>query len=136
MTPVLAGYRERINLPEWGITGLIAKLDTGARTSSIHVENLVENPDGTITFDVILSRLTHKSVTITAQPIETVIIISSNGHESHRHLVRTALELGQFTHEIDISLASRGNLSHRMLLGRSALPSPIAVVPSASFLIS
>lgn len=39
-TPLLIGWRERIDLPEWDIRRLRAKIDTGARTSAIHVENI------------------------------------------------------------------------------------------------
>ena len=38
------------------MTGVLAKIDTGARTSALHVDNIVELPDERVRFDVILSR--------------------------------------------------------------------------------
>ncbi len=38
--PLVIGWREYIDLPEWGVTRMRAKIDTGARTSAIHVEDI------------------------------------------------------------------------------------------------
>jgi hypothetical protein len=36
----IIGWREYIDLPDWGIKNLKVKIDTGARTSSIHAEDI------------------------------------------------------------------------------------------------
>ena len=40
------GWREYVALPEWGIPRLRAKIDTGARTSAIHVAQIEELDNG------------------------------------------------------------------------------------------
>ena len=42
----IIGRKEKIDLNEWGITGITAKIDTGAYTSSIHCEYVREIRDG------------------------------------------------------------------------------------------
>ena len=42
------GWIERIDLPEWGITELSAKIDTGARSSALHVDSIEEVLDITL----------------------------------------------------------------------------------------
>ena len=38
------GWKEMVNLPQWGIENIIAKADTGARRSAIDVKNIEELP--------------------------------------------------------------------------------------------
>ena len=55
--PLLIGWTEYVDLPEWGITRVRAKVDTGARSSALHVENIKELPRGRIRFDVVFGCL-------------------------------------------------------------------------------
>ena len=94
---VIVGWRERISLPEWGIHDLVAKLDTGARTSSLHAEELQHLPDGQIRFKVVLSRKTGRSQWVTCTPLRTATVKSSNGQPSERDVVQTLITLGGHT---------------------------------------
>lgn len=133
---VIVGWRERISLPEWGVHDLVAKLDTGARTSSLHAEELQHLPDGQIRFKVVLSRKTGRSQWVTCTPLRTATVKSSNGQPSERDVVQTLITLGGHTFPIDINLSFRGRMTHRMLIGRAALDSRFLVDPNHTFLHS
>jgi len=120
--PVMIGWRERLDLPEWGVAGLAAKIDTGARTSAIHVENIVPGDGREITFDVILSRKQHhQRVSVTTEWVRRARIRSSNGEVRERFVVATRMIMGGVEKTIELSLVSRQNMLCRMLLGRTAL---------------
>lgn len=111
-----------MSLPEWGIVALRAKVDTGARTSAIHVENLQELEDGQIKFDVVMDRRhKHTHVPVIAEVVRMSHVKSSNGEVLKRYFVRTKMVLGPVEKEIEVSLANRDTMKVRMLIGRSAL---------------
>jgi hypothetical protein len=49
------GWTEYIDLLDWDIDDVKAKVDTGARTSALHVENLRETEPGWVEFYVVLT---------------------------------------------------------------------------------
>ena len=119
---VVAGWRERVDLPDWGIVRLPAKLDTGAKTSALHVIDLRALPGGVVSFDVVLSRRhADRRIHIEAPLVRTTRVRSSTGVLTLRHVVRTRLRMGPIDREIEINLVDRGPMIHRMLIGRSGL---------------
>ena len=54
--PIVIGWAELVDIPEWNIARMRAKMDTGARTSALHVENIREVGHGRVRFDVRLHR--------------------------------------------------------------------------------
>lgn len=135
--PVVVGWRERVSLPDWGIEALAAKIDTGARTSAIHVENIELGEDQTISFEVILNRREHhRRVPITTKWTRKARIRSSTGEVQERFVVTTRMILGDVEKEIELSLVSRQNMIIRMLLGRTGLEDDFVVDASAKYLTS
>jgi len=120
--PSIIGWTEHIDFPDWGITGLKAKVDTGARTSALHVENLTHHEDGWVTFDVMLHRhRQERRKHVRTRAIKTAPVRSSTGHHTERCFVRTRIRIGRVEKEIEVSLVSRHTMLFRMLLGRTAL---------------
>ena len=121
--PHVIGYREYVDLPQWGITRIKAKADTGARSSAIDVADLVELDDGRrVRFDVVLSRAKrHRRVTVEAPVVRRTNIRSSLGHSHQRMTVRTLIRIGRVEKEIEVGLVCRKSMICRMLLGRLAL---------------
>lgn len=116
------GWTEYVDLPEWGVRRLRAKVDTGARSSALHVENIRELPRDRVRFDVVLHREKRdRRVHVEAHVSRRARVRSSNGHLSQRIFVTTTLRLGAVEKRIEVSLVDRQKMIHRMLLGRAAL---------------
>ncbi|MBS1271445.1 MAG: hypothetical protein MAGBODY4_00576 [Candidatus Marinimicrobia bacterium] len=133
------GWREWISLPEMNIDHIKAKIDTGARTSALHVHNikvLEELDDGyklRITIHPVQrSRVNEITVEVLAHDMRNVK--SSVGHEQHRYVIETPVKIGDRTFPIEITLTNRDAMGFRMLLGRSALRQGFLVNPKKSYL--
>ena len=110
------GWSEYVTFPDWEIPRLPAKVDTGARTSSLHVENLQLVDNRHVRFEVILSRRhRHKRVHVTAEVLKWARVRSSTGHYHTRCFVKTRIRIGDVEKTIELSLASRERMLYRML---------------------
>ena len=127
------GYVEEVDLPDWRIYVLTAKLDTGALSSALHVENMSAWEDGWVTFDVPLTSGTRSHVE--AQLVRRGQVRSTSGKVEWRCFVSTRLCLGPIEREIEIGLVDRSAMNYRMLLGRAALAGGCMVDPARSFLL-
>jgi hypothetical protein len=118
----IVGWREKVALPEWGIEGILAKVDTGARTSAIHVENIRHTGEDTVTFEVVLSRKKQgRRKTVETRIVRETHVRTSTGHGHDRIVVETLMSLGTVEKRIELSLVSRPHMLCRMLVGRAAL---------------
>jgi hypothetical protein len=125
---VLIGWAECVDLPDWNISGLRAKVDTGARSSALHVENIRELKRGVVRFDVVLHRRQRdRRVHVRAQVKRRARVRSSNGEMSERLFVETTLRLASVEKTIEVGLVDRAKMIHRMLLGREALSGPFLI---------
>ncbi len=129
------GWKESIDLPEWGIRNITVKVDTGARRSAIDVDNLKELGDGKVQFDVAVSRKSCSLTnTVVADILHSTHVRSSNGEQSERYFVETVVVIGEQTRRIELSLISRHQMTYRMLLGRKALEGMFVVDPSRAYM--
>lgn len=130
------GWLEHVDLPEWGVSGLVAKIDTGAKTSAIHVENIEALEGDEIRFDVVLSRKRpDKTVHVKTHFVRKTVIKSSSGTRQSRYIVETLLRMGECEKRIQISLVSRKRMMRRMLIGRTALDGTFVVDVSQTHLL-
>lgn len=130
------GWKETVDLPDWGIHNIVAKADTGARRSAIDVKNLKRLPGNRVEFEVVLSRR-DRSLTrrVICDVAHVTHVRSSNGQEHERYFVLTTLRLGKRKKEIELSLVCRRAMVCRMLLGRKALESDFLVDSEAKYLV-
>ena len=134
--PVL-GWREWVGLPHWGITHLKAKVDTGARTSSLHTFDLEWfERDGKpwVRFEIHpWQRSTVDAVVAEAAVESTRDIRSSSGEIDHRPVVRAPLFIAGRDVDAEITLTRRDEMGFRMLIGREALRGRFLVDPGVSY---
>ncbi len=123
----IIGWSEVVALPTWGIRRLKAKIDTGARSSALHVENLVFLPGEVVEFDVVLNLSGTSKHRVTAPITRWARVLSSNGTGERRPFVKTKMKLGGVVIPVEMSLVSRGEMRFRMLVGRTALASKFLV---------
>lgn len=138
MERVVLGWREWLALPEMGISRIKAKVDTGARTSSLHCSHLrFFERDGVamVSFSVPpLQRTIGGAVEVSVPLLERRHVRSSNGTHEVRPVIRTRVEVGGKSWPIEVTLTSRNLMGFRMLLGRQALRGKAVVDPQRSFL--
>ena len=120
----IIGWREWVGLPDFGIEAIKVKVDTGARSSSLHASNLREfdrNGEKWVRFKVHpIQRKRDATVEIEARVIEYRSVRSSSGKATVRPVVITRLTLLGITWPVELTLASRDKMGFRMLLGREA----------------
>ena len=134
----IIGWKEWIELPELHIPAVKAKIDTGARTSALHVFSLEEfqtDGQGMIRFGIHpLQRRTDIECFCEAPVLEQRRVKDSGGHYEKRYVIQTIAKLGAVSWTIDISLTNRDPMLFRMLLGRKAVEKRFLIHPCMSYL--
>ncbi|MGF6492391.1 hypothetical protein ABIE56_000546 [Luteibacter sp. 621] len=137
MTDVITlGWRERLALPSLGVAILKAKLDTGARSSSLHVEWLEvdERADGTwLRFQVRTTRRGGLSEPCEARALGRRFVTDSGGHTTERWFIETDIEVAGQRFTAEVNLTDRRHMLFPLLLGRTALLGRFRVDPSLSY---
>jgi hypothetical protein len=120
--PRIIGVAEYVDFPDWGVRGLSARVDTGAQTSALHVENVEPLSGSRVRFDVRLRRDEPSArVTVETKVSRRTRVRSSSGHTEPRLFVKAHVRLGGREQLIEVGLVDRRGMLFRMLLGRSAL---------------
>ena len=137
---MIVGSIEVCDLPGLGISQLAIRVDTGAKTSSLHVDNLemfsragkpwvrflihpdVHNVDTTLACECAVHDIRR--------------IKSSNGESEQRYVIETPITMGSESWPIEITLTDRSDMSYLMLLGREGMGKRILVDPSKTFLLN
>lgn len=138
--PTVIGWKEYVALPELGAASLKAKVDTGARTSSLHVaaiRTLGEERDGEAELELTLvpdRRRPEKLVRARVRQLARIRVTDSGGHSDLRPLIETLLVLGPVEKRIRVTLADRSTMLFRMILGRKALEGDFVVDVSKKYL--
>ncbi|PSK98738.1 ATP-dependent zinc protease family protein [Cecembia rubra] len=119
------GRRERITFPEWDLKNVIAKIDTGAFTSSIHCtycEEKEEEGKSTLYFKVLdPSHKKFKDKLLQTQNFTQKKVRNSFGQEELRYKVTTKVLMFGEEIEAEFTLTDRSKMKNPILLGRKLL---------------
>ena len=134
----IAGWREWVHLPGIQVPWVKAKLDTGARSSSLHAFDLEEvDRDGMpwVRFSVHPWQRSAEDSTVVELPVhDRRSVRSSSGHAQERPVVLLDIILVGRTIRAEVSLTNRDEMGFRMLVGREALRQGVVVDSSRSYL--
>ncbi len=137
--PKIIGNAEWCSFETLKIPAIKARIDSGAKTSSIQATNINRFKRGGkswVSFEICpLQDNLSFSITCEAPIIDTRLIKSSSGIAEKRFVIRAPLKLGGEYFEIELTLANRDGMDFRMLLGREAMRNHFLVDPSKSYLL-
>lgn len=134
--PRIIGWREWLSLPELGIAGIKAKIDTGARSSALHVvwqERFHRDGAPWVRFLLEADGSGSAGVESEAEVLDERNVTDSGGHVSKRPFIRTLVRIGGEQWPIEVNLADRRRMLFPMLLGRTAMKGRLLVDPARSF---
>ena len=131
------GWREWVALPDLGIEAIRVKIDSGARSSALHVDDcevFAEASTEWVRFSLRPAPQVPR-VECRAPVLERREVTDSGGNRNLRVFIRTVLALGGVAYPIEVNLTNRRDMLFPMLLGRTALAGRWTVDPAHSFLL-
>lgn len=131
---LLVGREEWCSFPGLGIPAIKARVDSGAKTSSIHAFNIVQfKRDGKnwVSFEVHPVQNNRRTIIRCERPIvDRRIVKSSSGEAEKRYVISAPIKMAGQTWDIELTLTNRDSMGFRMLLGREAMNGRILVDPN------
>jgi ribosomal protein S6--L-glutamate ligase len=133
----IVGKEEWCSLPELNLPAVKARVDSGAKTSSLHAFNIHPYTEGGVEyvkFDIHPVQNNRKVVQkCVARAVDRRSVKSSSGEKERRHVIKTPVIIGEKEWEIEITLTNRDSMGYRMLLGREAMGEHLLIDPNSSF---
>ena len=118
----LIGRSDIIDLPEFKLYDIPAKVDTGAFTSAIHTSSVkVKEVDGVKYVFFKIPAAKKKGKVFQSSHYEERRIRSSNGHIEKRYVITTEILIFGKLQKTEFSLADRSAMKYPILLGRKLL---------------
>jgi len=132
------GWREWVALPSLDTDWIKAKVDTGARSSSLHADDIeiIDGPEGQIVEFSISpwQRSSMDTVRVKAPLLDWRSVRSSSGESEERPTILTPVRVRKRNVKIELTLSNRDQMGFRMLLGREALRGRFLVDSGRSYL--
>lgn len=132
----LIGVAEYIDLPDLKLAKIATRIDTGAKTSALHVDHIeVDDTKKEIKFWFHPDSHDVEKIIKCSAPLHDIRWIkSSNGQKEQRYVIQTTAVIGDLSWTIELTLTDRSAMQHLMLLGREALEANFIIEPSESYI--
>lgn len=127
----IVGRVEWVEFPNWKLK-LRARVDTGAKSCSIHainIERVTENGEVYVLFDTFVDE---KPVRLKSKFIKEAKVTSTSGVSENRIIISELMKMGKYKEEVIINLNDRTNLTYPILIGRNFLMGKFLVDVSLS----
>ncbi len=140
--PLVLGWKERGSLPDLGVSRLRMKLDTGARSSALHVERMEvvgeHDVDGETFPRLRLELLVGSRDEPERREVEVGAVawkwVRDTGAKAERRpVIRTRIVCGPLDTVADVTITDRTGMNFRMLLGRLTLAGHCVVDPARGY---
>ena len=120
----IIGWKEWVELPQLKIPHIKAKIDTGAKTSCLHAENIdsfMQDGKEYVRFSTSFGIDNAKSITCECPVIDKRTVVSSSGQGELRYAILTKIRLGEWSGDVEMTLTSRKKMQYNMLVGRTTI---------------
>ena len=134
---IIVGSEEWCAFPSLNIPAIKARVDSGAKTSSLHAFNIhsfTRHSQPWVSFEVHPIQKDRKTTVRCESPvIDRRYVKSSSGSKEKRYVISAPVQIGGDIWEIELTLTNRDSMGYRMLLGREAMSGRMLVDPASSF---
>lgn len=121
VTKQVIGRVDKVDFPEWNLSDIDAKIDSGAYSSSIHCDNVeafYERDVHHVRFTVYKDEVPHvEECTVFASKQ----VKNSFGQIEYRYFVKTIIRLFEKNYQVELALTNRSSMKFPVLLGRKLL---------------
>ena len=135
----LVGALELCDLPQLKLNGLEARVDTGATTSSLHVDNIVKfkkDNEKWVRFDIHPDSHDVNKLMVREAKVKSVRKVkSSNATKEKRYVIETEILIAGMQWGIELTLTDRSEMKYLMLIGRETMSGRLIVDPEHEFLL-
>lgn len=121
MEKLVIGRFDKADFPALQLNDIAIKIDTGAYTSSIHCDNIIEKDDALHCTFLDDEHAMYNGKEFIFQDYDIVFVRSSNGIIQKRYQVQSNIKLFGKVFKISLSLSSRQEMRYPVLIGRKFL---------------